>query len=558
MVVYYINKKSESLTDYPYPIKEGDICMLYDGEVIKTIYIDSETDEDSIWRDFKFVDVKSFKSYRFPILDSVLCAPIGNFRAIGDAVLLTQLIQECKGEWLLDFLNETSSILSGYVDYWDIEILRRLTGDDNIKVVFEEEEVLSGLTAMPQKNEELEDDVDRVNVNDEDYLPENEDIRWFCISALSCIEGEMNNRDYKILNDVLNGVSRKAIASKFGLTQERIRQISVKTTRQAREIIITQRNSLEKFKDENAKLNVQINLLKEEIVQLKKLLPLDVYFQEKYGDDLNTDIYNLLETPIEDIKLSVRAIKALQVLGAQKFSDIPQNSYASVMKVRNSGRKTVSEITWMLDDFEMSLGMTINEIVQVLEKNDWQIAKRMWIKERGKRYEIIENPPKIVEENPEELKVVLTKDKIEAARTPNGGFTRSQLEAIGVPWPPPKDWYELVVGKLITPKQLEAFNHIEYIVKPTYKTSQKNLKTYKDVASNSVEEMKMEAILQAMTHFVQPATPRDIARTINRSTWGDENVREDTVDSFLKRLPEVEYIQWGKYILKSKIESTKG
>ena len=39
MVVYYIKKESESLADYRYPIKEGDICMLYDGEVIKTVYI---------------------------------------------------------------------------------------------------------------------------------------------------------------------------------------------------------------------------------------------------------------------------------------------------------------------------------------------------------------------------------------------------------------------------------------------------------------------------------------------------------------------------------------
>lgn len=51
---------------------------------------------------------------------------------------------------------------------------------------------------------------------------------------------------------------------------------------------------------------------------------------------------------------------------------------------------------------------------------------------------------------------------------------------------------------------------------------------------------------------IEPATPRDIARTISRSAWGYDVVHEDTVDSYLKRLPEVEYVQWGKYLLKSK------
>lgn len=33
-----------------------------------------------------------------------------------------------------------------------------------------------------------------------------------------------------------------------------------------------------------------------------------------------------------------------------------------------------------------------------------------------------------------------TKEEIEAARTPNGGWTRETLAQWGVPWPPPKGW----------------------------------------------------------------------------------------------------------------------
>ncbi|WP_327286534.1 hypothetical protein OG974_32675 (plasmid) [Streptomyces sp. NBC_00597] len=31
-------------------------------------------------------------------------------------------------------------------------------------------------------------------------------------------------------------------------------------------------------------------------------------------------------------------------------------------------------------------------------------------------------------------------EEVEAARSPKGGYSRAQLAAWGVPWPPPKGW----------------------------------------------------------------------------------------------------------------------
>ena len=39
---------------------------------------------------------------------------------------------------------------------------------------------------------------------------------------------------------------------------------------------------------------------------------------------------------------------------------------------------------------------------------------------------------------------MVTREEIEAARTPKGGWTRAQLEAWGVPWPPTKDWRDRI------------------------------------------------------------------------------------------------------------------
>jgi len=391
MVVYYLNKVSERLADYRYPIKEGDICMLYDGDAVKTIYVDSETEADSIWRDFKFIDSKSLKSYHLPKTDRVLCAPVGDKHAIGDTSLLTQLIQECKGEWLLDFLNETSAVLSGFVDYWDLMVLRRLTGDDDIEIAYGDRGALSAFViehAGKDEDKLLDEDANELEGEYEggytglDIFPKSYDIKWFCLSALSCVGDQMDKRSYQILTDTLKGDTRSEIASRFHLTQERIRQIVVKATKQAKELLIAQRKSLEEAKAENAKLKVQMNLLREDIAGLKKLVPQNVFIYKSEEGDINAEQTKLLETPISDISLSARAVNTLLYMKVAKFADIPQiRSHLTVLNIRNSGSKTVQEISGMLEDFHLNFGMSYTEIVDVLKKNNWCAAKRKWIRE---------------------------------------------------------------------------------------------------------------------------------------------------------------------------------
>lgn len=159
----------------------------------------------------------------------------------------------------------------------------------------------------------------------------------------------------------------------------------------------------------------------------------------------------------------------------------------------------------------------------------------------------------------ESATIELTYELIEAARTPNGGFTKSQLAVLGISWPAPSNWIEEKVGTFITSKQLEDFNHIEYVVNKPLKNpsmSLKGTKTYKDIASDDRDQKRLEAVLAALEHFDVPATPRDVARTVSRSAWGGA-VKEDSVDTMLKRLPEVEYIPLGKYILKKKNKTTQ-
>lgn len=51
----------------------------------------------------------------------------------------------------------------------------------------------------------------------------------------------------------------------------------------------------------------------------------------------------------------------------------------------------------------------------------------------------------------------ITKAWIKAHRTPNGAWTKRQLEAIGVNWPAVKGWQKAVIGTEITAAKKQAF-----------------------------------------------------------------------------------------------------
>ena len=58
---------------------------------------------------------------------------------------------------------------------------------------------------------------------------------------------------------------------------------------------------------------------------------------------------------------------------------------------------------------------------------------------------------------PESTGITLTADLIALGGTRRNGFTRSQLAALGVPWPPPGGWKQRLVGRWVSRERFEAF-----------------------------------------------------------------------------------------------------
>ena len=475
MVVYYINKVSDNLSTYTFPFKKGDVCLLHEGDIVKTVYIDSEVEENSIFRDFRFVDTKSLRSYNFPNTDTILCAPYGKSKAKGDKTLVSLLLTGCNGEWLADFLNDTQAILEGTRDYWDLTVLRRLTGDEDIDIVLEdpmEEPIVNRapkLVYLPDienfgiyfkeldlsvgdycfchvsdgisliqidKESEIIDTMsdfrliesiyepeimlplgttilyDNTSVREdkflsrfnnivtqpvsksilfcalnglslsededvEDYLydedegeilTENKHLYSFFLEILGTFEKKMELRSYSIIKDLIKGVPRSEVAKKNNLTPERIRQLYKKVLEEVKSILISEAQENEQLRKDNAQLKTQVQLYIEEIERLRNVVKDESLREPTYQTvDVNTHVAELLNTPIQNLHLSVRAINVLNALGISTFGEIPKIDAAlTLFKVRNSGKKTVHDIEVFLEKYGLRFGMTYGEIANTL------------------------------------------------------------------------------------------------------------------------------------------------------------------------------------------------
>ena len=137
-------------------------------------------------------------------------------------------------------------------------------------------------------------------------------------------------------------------------------------------ILINEVHKNEQLRKDNAQLHAQAQLYIEEIQRLRSVVK-DESLRETKNQvvDINSHVAELLNTPVQNLNLSVRAINVLNVIGISTFGEIPKiDAAVTLLKVRNSGRKTVHDIEVFIGKFGLQLGMTYSEIVNTLMNVD--------------------------------------------------------------------------------------------------------------------------------------------------------------------------------------------
>ena len=85
----------------------------------------------------------------------------------------------------------------------------------------------------------------------------------------------------------------------------------------------------------------------------------DVESNEITEEDLR--MRHLLLTKLSDMELSVRALNCLKAANIETFADLVSHQRGELMKFRNFGKKSLSEIDALVDRLKLSFGMDISK-----------------------------------------------------------------------------------------------------------------------------------------------------------------------------------------------------
>jgi len=75
------------------------------------------------------------------------------------------------------------------------------------------------------------------------------------------------------------------------------------------------------------------------------------------------ELRKLLDTPIGEIELSVRAANCIAAANIKTISDLVQKTEAEMLKYRNFGKKSLNEIKSILERMGLSLAMNLDEVL---------------------------------------------------------------------------------------------------------------------------------------------------------------------------------------------------
>lgn len=100
-------------------------------------------------------------------------------------------------------------------------------------------------------------------------------------------------------------------------------------------------------------------------------ISLDIKSEEKEEtvDEGMLQLRKVLNTPLEDLELSVRAFNCLKAAKINSLTELVQYSQEELMKFRNFGQKSLTEIDQVLSERGLSYGMDTSRFKQQEDKN---------------------------------------------------------------------------------------------------------------------------------------------------------------------------------------------
>lgn len=88
--------------------------------------------------------------------------------------------------------------------------------------------------------------------------------------------------------------------------------------------------------------------------------------EEPAEDEETTRVRNLLKTRVDELELSVRSSNCLRAAAIQTIGELVGKTEAEMLKYRNFGRKSLNEISALLEEMDLSFGMDLENFKETV------------------------------------------------------------------------------------------------------------------------------------------------------------------------------------------------
>jgi len=194
----------------------------------------------------------------------------------------------------------------------------------------------------------------------------------------ACGEDVLVEREKVILTMLLEGKSAEDVAYDYGLTRTRIMQIASQAIRKLATVKsysdLRKENKQLTFESNNFPIVVQSfhNRIKElEHINNINTAPVSEY-DYLLGDKGGT-FTTLMSTRVVDLRISVRALNCLKAADIDTLGDLVRKTKTDLLKYRNFGKKSLTELDDLLDSLNLNFGMDVDAIIAAdTEKMMWE------------------------------------------------------------------------------------------------------------------------------------------------------------------------------------------
>lgn len=188
----------------------------------------------------------------------------------------------------------------------------------------------------------------------------------------------LKEREKTILTMLLEGKDVEFVAEEYGLTRSRIMQIVSHAVRKLATV-----KTFSELRRENKQLvfdntNFQnvIEALQNRVKKLERINNIDTAPVSEYdyllGDKGGT-FTAMMNTPVYDLDISVRSLNCLKGADVDTLYDLVKCNKTDLMKFRNFGKKSLTELEDLLESLHLHFGMDVDAIIAAdSEKMIWE------------------------------------------------------------------------------------------------------------------------------------------------------------------------------------------